>query len=220
MKIILRQATIHDKSSVHDNSCCDVLIQDGIIQEISSQILEQADAEVTHPDLHVSNGWVDIFTFIGQPGYEHRETLKSGAAAAQAGGFTDIFMLPNTSPVISTHAQVSYLTQQSKLLPVNILPLGSVTAQTEGKALSEMYDMYKAGAVAFSEGLQTLENTGIMLKALQYLKTIDGTIIQVPGDKTIAPHGLVNEGITSTLMGLPGKPAIAEEICVARDIEL
>ncbi|MEO7445597.1 MAG: dihydroorotase, partial [Ferruginibacter sp.] len=80
--------------------------------------------------------------------------------------------------------------------------------------------MYKAGAVAFSEGLQTLENTGIMLKALQYLKTIDGTIIQVPGDKTIAPHGLVNEGITSTLMGLPGKPAIAEEICVARDIEL
>jgi dihydroorotase len=90
----------------------------------------------------------------------------------------------------------------------------------EGKELAEMYDMYGSGAVAFGDGLNSVQSSGLLVKALQYVKAFDGTIIQLPDDKTINPHGLMTEGIVSTKLGLPGKPSISEELVVKRDIEL
>lgn len=101
-----------------------------------------------------------------------------------------------------------------------MLPIGAVTKNIEGKDLAEMYDMYNSGAIAFSDGLTPVQNSGLLLKALQYVKAFGGTIIQMPVDKSIGTHGLMNEGIASTQLGLAGIPAIAEEIIIKRDIDL
>jgi dihydroorotase len=168
----------------------------------------------------VSPGWVDIFSHFCDPGYEFKETLETGAAAAAAGGYTQVFILPNTLPVIQSKSHVEYIVQKSKTLPVSIHPLGAVTKNIEGKDLAEMYDMHASGAVAFSDGLHPVQVSGLLLKALQYIKAFDGVLIQVPIDKSIGTHGLMNEGIISTRLGLPGLPSIAEEIIIKRDIDL
>ncbi|MBU3714239.1 MAG: amidohydrolase family protein [Ferruginibacter sp.] len=170
--------------------------------------------------MHVSIGWVDLFSDFCDPGYEHRENISSGSRAAAAGGFTDVLVVPNTNPVLSSKTEIEYLKQKSSGLPVSIHPIGSVTRDAKGKDLAEMYDMFNSGAVAFSDGNKAIQHSGVMLKALQYVQAIDSTIIQVPNDVSIAAHGLMHEGIISTRLGLPGKPAISEELMIARDIEL
>jgi dihydroorotase len=129
-------------------------------------------------------------------------------------------LIPNTQPVVYNKSQVEYLIQKSKSLPVQIFPIGTVTKNAEGKELSEMYDMYNTGAVAFSDGLLPVQSSGILQKALEYILAIDATIIQLPDDKNIGAGGLINEGEISTQLGLPGKPALSEELMIARDIEL
>ncbi len=129
-------------------------------------------------------------------------------------------LIPNTSPVTDTKAQADYLVQKGKQTPVNIHPIAAITRKTEGKDLAEMYDMHQAGAIAFGDGIHPVQSAGLLLKALQYVKTIDGTVIQLPDDNSIGANGLMNEGIVSTRMGLPGKPIVAEELMVARDIKL
>jgi dihydroorotase len=163
---------------------------------------------------------MDCFANFCDPGDEHKETLEAGGNAAAAGGFTEVMLIPNTNPAVHNKSQVEYIEQKSKGLPINIYPIGSITKNAEGKEISEMYDMNNSGAIAFSDGTNSLQSSGIMLKALEYIKAIDGTIIQLPDDKNIATHGLMNEGIISIQLGLPGKPAIAEELLLARDIEL
>jgi dihydroorotase len=163
---------------------------------------------------------MDIFSHFADPGQEFKETLATGAAAAAAGGFTDVMVIPNTKPVMDTKAGVEYVVQRSRPLPVNIIPIGAITRNTEGKELAEMYDMHASGAVAFSDGLHPVQSAGMLVKALQYVKAFDGVIIQIPEDESLAPHGLMTEGVVSTRLGLPGKPAMAEELVVARDIKL
>ena len=220
MKFLLKQVFITDPQSPHHRSRKDIFIVDGIIRAIADSISDAADHTISLDKLSVSPGWADIFANFSDPGYEFKETLQTGAAAAAAGGFTSVFVIPNTKPVIDAKSQVEYVIQQSKTLPVNIVPLGAITKNTDGKELAEMYDMNNSGAVAFSDGLNPLQAAGILLKALQYIKSFNGVIIQLPDDKTIAPQGLINEGLVSTRLGLPGKPVMAEELMVARDIKL
>ncbi len=163
---------------------------------------------------------MDVFANFGDPGNEFKETLETGAAAAAAGGYTDVMVIPNTSPVIHNKSNVEYIVQKSRSLPANIHPIGAVTKNAEGKELAEMYDMRASGAIAFSDGINSIQSSGLLVKALQYIKAFNGTLIQIPDDKSINPHGLMNEGIISTQLGLPGKPAMAEELIVARDIKL
>ncbi len=220
MKFLLKQVYITDPHSPQHRSRKDILIVDGVISAIADSLQEAADLVVEQPDLNVSPGWADVFSHFCDPGYEYKETLQTGAAAAAAGGFTAVFVIPNTKPVIDAKSQVEYVVQQSKSLPVQLIPLGAITKNAEGKELAEMYDMNRSGAIAFSDGLNPLQPAGILLKALQYIKSFDGVIIQIPDDKTIAPHGLIHEGLVSTRLGLPGKPMMAEELMVARDIKL
>jgi dihydroorotase len=220
MKILIRQATIIDPGSQYHLSKQDILIDKGIVQNIQPTINEPADKIIDLPDLYVSPGWTDIFANFCDPGYEYKESLESGAAAAAAGGFTTVMVIPNTKPAIDTKSQVEYIVQKSRSLPVHVIPIGAITKNTEGKELAEMYDMNHSGAVAFSDGLNPVQSSGIMVKALQYMKSFEGIIIQVPDDKSLAPHGLMNEGIVSTKLGLPGKPIMSEELVVARDIKL
>jgi dihydroorotase len=220
MKVLIKQATIVCPQSPFNGTVKDLLIDNGIIQTIADAIEDTESQLIAQPGLHVSIGWMDVFSHFCDPGYEYRETLETGAAAAAAGGFTDVMALPNTNPAVHNKSQVEYIVHKSKALPVNIHPIGAVTKNTDGNELAEMYDMRQAGALAFGDGINSIQNSGLMIKALQYVKTFDGTIIQVPDDKSIAPNGLMNEGIVSTQLGLPGKPAMAEELVVARDIKL
>ena len=220
MKLLIKQARVIDPYSTFNGQLADIFIEDGIITQISNSISAKADKEINIKGLYVSPGWVDVFANFADPGYEFKETLETGAAAAAAGGYTDVMVIPNTKPVIHNKAGVEYIVQKSKSLPVNIHPIGAITKNTEGKELAEMYDMKANGAVAFGDGINCVQSAGLLVKALQYVKAFDGILIQMPDDKSINPHGLMNEGIISTQLGLPGKPAMAEELIVARDIKL
>ena len=220
MTILLRQVKIADQHSPFNGQLKDILLQDAVLVSIHDHYDGSADQIVDLPGTIVSTGWVDPFTHFCDPGYEHRETLVTGAAAAQAGGFTTVFVVPNTQPVIDNKTQVNYIIQQNHQLPIQVLPIGALSKKNEGKDLAEMIDMHQAGSVAASDGLYPVQSTLLFLKALQYVKTFDGVVIQMPIDKSLGSLGLMNEGITSTQMGLPGIPAIAEELMIARDIEL
>jgi dihydroorotase len=220
MKLLIKQARVVDPSSPFNGQTADIFIENGIIKQIGNNISVKADKEISMAGLHLSPGWVDVFANFADPGYEFKETLETGAAAAAAGGYTDVLIIPNTNPVIHNKAGVEYIVQKSKPMPVNIHPIGAITKNTEGNELAEMYDMKASGAVAFSDGLNSVQSAGLLVKALQYVKAFDGILIQIPDDKSINPHGMMNEGIISTQLGLPGKPAMAEELIVARDIKL
>lgn len=220
MNVLIRQATVVDPTSPFHLQPADIFLQNGFIASVSPYFTGAFDREITYPGLFVSPGWVDPFVHFWDPGHEQKETLQTGAAAAAAGGFTDVLLLPNTLPAIHNRAAVEYAVQRGRPLPVRLHPIGAVTQNTDGAALAEMYDMHSSGAVAFSDGLRCLQSPGLVLKALQYLKAIDSTVIQLPDDETLRPGGLMHEGITSTRLGLAGKPALSEELIVARDIEL
>jgi len=220
MKLLIKQARVVDPSSPHNDKVLDIYIEKGIITRIGKNIDVKANKEIDRKGLHVSPGWVDVFANFADPGYEFKETLETGAAAAAAGGYTDVIVIPNTKPCIHNKAGVEYIVQKSKSVAVNIHPAGAITKDTEGNELAEMYDMKASGAVAFSDGINCVQSSGLLVKALQYVKAFDGILIQLPDDKSINPHGLMNEGIISTQLGLPGKPAMAEELIVARDIKL
>lgn len=220
MKILVRQAMIADPNSALNGQVTDLLINGERIIKIAPHITETADEVIEATGLTVSPGWVDIYAHFCDPGYEYKETLETGAAAAAAGGYTHVFVLPNTQPIVDNKTQVEYISRKSGSLPVNIHPLGAITKGIEGKDLAEMYDMKNSGAIAFSDGLCPVQSPGLFVKALQYVKAFDGVLIQVPLDKSIGAGGLVNEGIISTRLGLPGIPALAEEVIIKRDIDI
>jgi dihydroorotase len=220
MTILVRKALILDPHSPHHNTVKDILITNGFIVDVATDIAAEATTIINEKDLVVSAGWIDLFSHFCDPGTEQKETLQTGALAAAAGGYTQVCIVPNTQPVIDTRAQVEYIVQKSRELIVSVHPLGAVTKKTEGKELAEMYDMRNSGAIAFTDGISGLQSAGLLLKALQYVSAFNGTVIQLPTDKSIAAHGLMHEGITSTRLGLPGLPAIAEELMIKRDIDL
>ena len=220
MNVLLKKATIISPAAANHLQVKDILITDGIIKQISDDISDKAAQVISGTGLHVSAGWIDIFADFSEPGNEQKETLESGANAAAAGGFTQVMLMPNTSPAVSSKAQVEFINQRAEKLPVTLHAIGSVTKNTEGKELAEMYDMHASGAVAFSDGRNSVQQSGILMKALQYVAAKNAVLIQVPDDKSISDGGFINEGIVSTKLGLQGKPAIAEELMIARDLEL
>lgn len=220
MKILIRQALIADPNSVFNGQVKDILIEDSIIVQIADKINTKADHELGPDQNIVSPGWVDIFAHACDPGFEYKENLASFSAAAAAGGFTQVFALADNKPVTDNKAQVEYIRLGSQCLPASIHPIGTITKGREGQTLAEMYDMRNSGAIAFSDGLHPVQSPGLFLKALQYVKAFNGVLIQMPIDKSIGAGGLINEGIVSTRLGLPGLPAIAEELIVKRDIDL
>lgn len=220
MKILIRKAHIIDPSSPFHHTVQDIFIQNNAITDIGAGLSAKADQVIDTAGLHVSPGWVDVFAHFNDPGYEFKETLETGASAAAAGGFTHVFVVPNTKPVLDSKSQVEYIKRKSAYLPVNIHPIGAITKNAEGRELAEMYDMQASGAIAFSDGVNSVQSSGLLLKALQYVRAFNGVIIQIPDDTTVGTYGLMNEGVVSTRLGLPGKPAMSEELMVARDLKL
>lgn len=220
MSILIKNATVSGQDSPLNGSKTDIFIDNGIIAAIGNNLDQKADRVIEGDDLQVSPGWVDVFADYCDPGYEHKETLLTGLDAAAAGGFTDVFVVPNTNPVIASKATLEYVQQKSKGHAVQLHVLGSVSKNAEGKDLAEMMDMRHSGAVAFSDGWHPVQNAGLMQKALEYVKAFDGIIVQLPVQASLAAGGLMNEGETSVRLGMSGIPNIAESLIVHRDIEL
>jgi len=220
MTILIKQATLLSPNSKHHRKKRDLLIKNGRIEEIAASLSVKASKTIEVKGLYVSAGWKDIFADFCDPGLEYKEDLHSGIEVAKAGGFTGVCLIPNTEPTISSKSQVDYISKQSMHSGVDLIPIGAVSKNIAGEQLAEMYDMYHTGAKVFSDGKKSIQSAGLLLKALQYLKTIGGTLIQLPDTKSISANGLMNEGKTSTALGMPGIPDIAEHIQIQRDITL
>ncbi|HNP06896.1 MAG TPA: dihydroorotase, partial [Cyclobacteriaceae bacterium] len=219
MKILIQSATISDPNSSHHLKKKNVLIQNGRIAEITSKKIT-ADKVIEAEGMILSTGWVDMGTFVGDPGLEYKEDLESAGKAAAAGGFTEIVMLPNTVPAVQSKNEVNYITKGNDSRLVQIYPMGAVTLKNAGEELTEMIDLNASGAVAFSDGLKPVWNTDIFVKSLQYLQKFDGLLINHPEDIWLNMFGQMNEGKNSTILGLKGMPKIAEDLAVGRDVEL
>lgn len=220
MHVLIRQARVADPRSGFHNQVVDILIENGIIKDIAAS-LDAGNAGIMEAaGMLVSPGWVDIMADYREPGYEHKETIATGLDAAAAGGFTRVLTTPNTHPAVSTKAVVQYVLAKAAGHAVQLHPMGAVSQEVEGKVLAEMLDMYHHGAIAFSDGWKPVQNAGLMLKALEYVKAFDGTIVQVPVDTALSAGGLMHEGPISTQLGMAGIPVLAETLLVHRDIEL
>jgi len=220
MNFLIRKATVIDPSSPYHGKVVDIFIEGDKITSIGSNLKRNADQLIEVDGAHVSPAWVDIGVQVCDPGYEHREDLRSVSLAAAAGGFTTIAAQPNTSPAVDGKTEVSYLKQYSKGKLVDILPIGAVTTKCQGKDITEMIDMHYAGAVAFSDGNQAIADNGMALRALEYVKAFDGIVINQPLDRTLAFEGQMHEGVVSTSLGMKGIPNLAEDLMVQRDIYL
>jgi dihydroorotase len=219
MEFLIRGAKILDPSSPNHSLIKDILIRQGVIEKIDDTI-DFNGLVIEHAHLRVSPGWFDMRSLIPDPGKEHKEDLETGAAAAAAGGFTEVMVLPNTDPVISNKNSISYFHKWNKSATVTLHPSAAVTLGCHGKDLTEMIDLHTAGAVAFTDGTEPIWHTDILLKSLQYLQTFDGVLINRPEDKMLTAFGTMHEGIMSTSLGMKGMPELAEEIMIDRDLEL
>lgn len=211
---------ILDAGSPHHNQKLNIFISDaGIIKSIGRKSPE-ATKVIESKNLMVSIGWFDMQANFNDPGFEHKEDLNSGLKTAASAGFSGVALLPNTKPCIESKNEVSYLKSKNGKSVTQIYPIGAVTKGCKGEDFTEILDMHAAGAVAFSDGENPIWNTDILLKSLQYLQKINGLLINRPEDKYLTAFGTMNEGVTSTLLGMKGMPGLAEEIMVLRDIEL
>lgn len=220
MKTLIKNARIIDSKSEFHLKKMDILVEDGSILEIGTQILVDAEMIVEDSDLHVSIAWTDMHANFCDPGFEHKEDIQSGCKAALAGGFANVLTMPLTFPITHNKAQIEYQKNRAQNTGVNLLPAGTITFDATGVDLSEMYDMYLSGAIAFTDDKNTLTNPDVMRRALYYSKQFNGLVISVPNDKKITRDGQMNEGIMSTQLGLKGMPTLAEDLLVVRDLYL
>ncbi|MEM0991439.1 MAG: dihydroorotase [Bacteroidota bacterium] len=219
MRLLIKQTKLFEPTHPLHLKLCDIFVVNGVIEDIQAQI-EVADAEKIEANgTWTSIGYMDIGTQIGEPGYEHREDFQTVTAAAAAGGFTAIASFPNTHPVIQSKAKVNFLKNYAKENLVNFLPIGATTKDTEGKEMTEMYDMHQAGAIAFSDGEKPIQDTGMLLRVLQYAKAFNGIVVNHPHDQFVG-QAQMHEGSVSTKLGMKGIPSLSEELMLQRDIEL
>lgn len=219
MKILIQSAEIIDPTSPFHLKEKNVLIHNGRISAIGDKNYT-ADKVLKAEGMKLSAGWLDLGTFVGDPGLEYKEDLESVTRTAAAGGFTEIAVLPNTQPCVQTKNEISYLMRGNENRLIKIHPMASVTLNNKGEELTEMIDLHAAGAVAFTDGLKPVWHTDIFLKSLQYLQKFNGVLIDHPEDYWLNLFGQMHEGVNSTRLGLKGMPRIAEEIVIGKSLEL
>ncbi|WP_233884361.1 dihydroorotase [Tenacibaculum piscium] len=221
MTTLFKSVTIIDASSAYHQQQKDILITDGIISKIEDFISEEKEYNVIkRNNLHASTGWFDTSVCLGEPGYEERETIKNGLKVASKSGFTDIAVNPNTHPVIDNKATVEFLIYRANKSATNLHPIGALTQQSKGAEMAELYDMQQAGAIAFGDYNKPISNDNLLKIALLYTQNFNGLTLSFPKNNAIAGEGVANEGKNSTLLGLKGIPALAEELQISRDLFL
>lgn len=219
-KLLIKAARVIDPESEFHNKTVDILVAGELIEKIAPEIEDENAEIVKHKNLHVSPGWFDLRANFGDPGNEDKEDLDSGARSAIAGGFTAVGLSPDTDPVIDSKADIEYVYGKGDEYPLHIFPYGAFTRGLKGEELSEMYDMYEAGAVAFSHGRGTVTNSSVMKLALQYARNFAPYLHVQSFDEKIRHSGVMHEGAKSTWLGLKGIASLSEELGINRDLYL
>jgi len=220
MEFLIRAALIIDSKSPFHLSTKDILIQNGTIKKIDDLIEFKGKKIIEEKGLRAITGLVDMRSNFNDPGFEHKEDLESGSNTAAAGGFTDVVILPNNQPFTGSKNAISYFKKWNRGSAVNLHPTAAVSLECKGEELTEMIDLHTAGAIAFTDGVNPIWHTNILLKSLQYVQKFNGLIINRPEDKMLTAFGNMNEGVVSTSLGMKGMPSVAEEVMIKRDLQL
>jgi dihydroorotase len=222
MKLLIKGGRILDPTQRIDE-ISDILIENGKIAQIgkdpagSSEDLQILEVQ----GLLIVPGLIDMHTHLREPGFEYKETVRSGSLAAVAGGFTSIACMPNTDPVNDNRSTTEFILRQAALAGfARVFPVACISKGSEGKVLAEFGDLKDAGAVAFSDDGKPVENSRLMRSALEYAASFQMPVISHCEDISLSKDGAMNESVISTQLGLRGIPNIAEDIMVARDIEI
>ena len=219
MKILLKNVNIVNPHQKLNEKNVDILLTDGIISKIGKLNKDDIkDAEVYDlSDKIVAPGFFDMHVHLREPGREDEETVITGCNAAANGGFTEIACLPNTEPAIDSAEVVEFIRKQALNHLVDVHVIAAATLGRKGEIISPMAELHEAGAVGFSDDGVSIKTAGILKRALEYSKMFGLPIIEHCEDESLA-DGAMNEGINSTMLGLPPIPSIAEDLIVMRDI--
>ncbi len=220
LKLLIKQGHVIDSVGGVDG-VLDILIEDGIVAKISAEIIDADAMVIDAAGMVVAAGLVDIHVHLREPGFEYKETIETGCAAAARGGVTSIACMPNTKPVIDTPELVAFVREQAaKACGVNVLPIAAVTKGQQGKELTDSRALIEAGAVAFSDDGVPIQDADLMRKALLQAREHGLPILTHSEDAGMVRNYAVNEGKVSRQLGIPGRPAIAEEVMIMRDAML
>ena len=217
-RLLVRGGTV-----VFSDHCtvCDILIEDGKIVQIAHCIEAEGATVLDASGLHVFPGLIDMHVHLREPGFEYKEDIASGSAAAVRGGFTQVCCMPNTQPVCDNAAVVGYIVARAKEVGLcKVRPIGAITVGEAGERLAEIGKMKQAGAVAISDDGKPVSDARMMRLAMEYASDFAMLCLSHCEDRSLADGGVVNEGYNSTLAGLKGIPRAAEEIMIAREILL
>jgi dihydroorotase len=224
LNLLIRSARLIDSRHPLHGKRVDIHVRQGVIQKVAASIQPRScgtDVKVvTAEGLHVSIGWFDMAARFCDPGEEYKEDIYSGAAAATAGGFTGVLLMPDIYPPVQSKADVEYILNKSRNLPVEIYVAGALTRDLKGETLAEIYDMKQAGAIAFTNSKNPVSDAGQMLRSLLYVHNCQSLVLSHPCDPSLAGKRLMNESVNSVLFGMKGAPALAEEIMLQRDLML
>ena len=209
------------------NKVADIYVEDGKIVKIETKKLisqkkvSSSNGEIIPAwDKFVTPGLIDMHVHLREPGREDEETIVSGSEAGVAGGFTSICCMPNTQPPLDSQEAVKFVYDQARLAPGRVFCVGAVTKGQKGEELTEIGELVDAGAVAITDDGKPVSNSEVMRRALEYTKMFDIPVIDHCEDLNLSKDGVMHESFTSTVIGLKGIPALAEEIMVARNIKL
>ena len=218
---IIRDGRVIDPANKRDE-VVDLLIVDGKIAPLSqlSALNSQPD-ELDASGLIVAPGLIDMHVHLREPGFGHKETIESGARAAAAGGFTTIVCMPNTSPVADDPSTIAWIKSRAATAAcVNVLPAGAISKDLAGEELAPIGSLVQAGIVAITDDGRCIQNHELMRRAVEYARMVEVPVLDHCQDYNFVGNGVVNEGYWSTLLGLPGWPAVGEEAIVMRNILL
>lgn len=217
-KLLIKNGTVVFSDGVKK---CDILVDGDKIAKISENIDAAGVKTIDASGLHVFPGLIDMHVHLREPGYEYKEDIASGSAAAVCGGFTQVCCMPNTNPVCDNAAVVGYIVARGKEVGLcKVRPIGAITVGEKGEQLAEIGKMKDAGAVAISDDGRPVSDARIMRLAMEYASDFGLICLSHCEDKSLVDGGVVNEGFNSTLAGLKGIPRAAEEIMIAREIVL
>ncbi len=220
MSILIKKGRVIDPRQGLDK-VMDILIEGGKISKVGAAGKASAATVIDAGGKIVAPGFIDMHTHLREPGNEDKETIETGLRAAIAGGFTTVCAMPNTEPSCDNQAQAKFLTEKAKMLhSANLIPVGTITKGRQGKEITEMSDLKDAGCLAVSDDGSSVEDPGLMRKALEYASMTDMLVISHAEDKSLAGDGVMHEGYWSTVLGLSPIPSKAESTIVERDIQL
>ncbi len=216
--LLIKGGRVIDPSRNSDE-IADILIENGSVKDLRKDLKPPPEAElIDAAGLVVMPGLIDMHVHLRDPGQEYKEDINSGARAAAAGGFTTVAAMANTDPVGDDPSIISYIQDRARHAAARVCPIGALTKGLEGKEMAELGRMKKAGAVAFSDDGRPVVNSMIMRNALHYAAGLDTLVIVHEEDPYLAAGGMMHEGSASSILGLRGIPAAAEETMLARDL--